>query len=234
MSALASNSENGKIYLLPGFDGTGELFAPLQLALSNLAAVAVRYQDEKLFDDYVDSVVALLPSKDAILIAESFSGPIALALMARYPERIKCAVLCATFAVSPYRFLTRLSQFVPSLFFRLSPTQPTILRTFCFDKESDPALISKAVSVIRSVPTGTIKSRLKVLADIDLRPLLSRITIPVLYLQAMQDKIVSEDLSKELVRGLSNITVQEINGPHLLLQSRPEECAEIIRSFTSI
>ena len=218
---------------MPGFDGTGELFAPLQSVLG-IDSVVVRYRDEQVFDNYVKSVAVLLPDENAVLIAESFSGPIALALMAQYPERIKCAVLCATFAMSPYRFLTRLSQFVPSLFFRLSPTQPAMLRTFCFDKESDPALISKAVSVIRSVPADTIKSRLKVLADIDLRPLLSRITIPVLYLKAMQDKIVSEDLSRELVRGLSNITVQEINGPHLLLQSRPEECAEHIKSFTDI
>ena len=227
---LGMKDGNQKIFLMPGFDGTGRLFAPIKpLLASNV--VVVQYKDECAFNDYVESVAALLPASNAVLIAESFSGPVALALMAHYPERIKCGVLCATFAISPFRFFTRLSQFMPSVFFGPNPTQPTMLRTFCLDRESDPALIPSAVSVIRSVPAGTIKSRLKVLADIDLRPLLSHIAIPVLYLQATQDKIVSHHLSRELVQGLSNVIVRKIDGPHLLLQARPEKCAKIINSF---
>ncbi len=215
---------------MPGFDGTGELFAPLQ-AFLGIDAVVIRYQDEQIFDDYVASVAKQLPDKGAVLIAESFSGPVALALMARYPERIRCAVLCATFAVSPFRFLTRLSRFVPSLFFQHGPVQTRMLKAYCFNKESDPVLIAKVVSVARSMPADTIKSRLKVLAGIDLRPLLPRIELPVLYLQALQDKVVSQHLSRELVQGLPNATVREVDAPHVLLQSRPEECAAAIRSF---
>src|SRR6266566_8520998 len=211
---------NPKIFLLPGFDGTGELFAPLQAALgSDIPTVAVRYQDELVFGDYVESVAALLPAENVVLIAESFSGPIALALMARYPLRIKRAVLCATFAVTPFRFLIGLAQFVPALFFSPNPTQRAMLRTFCFDKKSDPAVMAKALSVIRSVPAGTIKSRLNVLSGVDIRPLLSQVTAPVLYLQALQDRIVGSYLSEQLVTGLPNVTLRGVNGPHLLLQS---------------
>ena len=222
-----------KIFLMPGFDGTGELFYPIT-PLLGCNIVVVRYKDECVFDDYVESVADLLPKEDAVLIAESFSGPVALALMARYPERIRCTVLCATFAVSPFRFLTRLARFVPSLFFGPNPTQRMILKTFCLDNESDPALLSKAVSVIRSVPARTLKSRFGILANIDMEPILSCITTKILYLQAKQDKIVAPDLSRQLVQGLPNASVCEVGGPHLLLQSRPNECAEIIKSFANI
>lgn len=149
-----------KLLLLPGFDGTGELFAPLVSALgSDHDALAVRYRDEVQLDDYVESVSAALPSEGAILIAESFSGPIALALMARYPSGIRCALLCATFAVSPFRSLTRLARFVPSPLFGPSPTQPTMLRAFCLDRQSDSGLLPRAVAVIRSVSSTTIKAR---------------------------------------------------------------------------
>ena len=76
--------------LLPGFDGTGELFGPLQAALGNdVVANAIRYEAEHSFEDYVDSVARILPRENAVLVAESFSGPVALSLLERYPDRIK-------------------------------------------------------------------------------------------------------------------------------------------------
>jgi len=218
------------IFLLPGFDGTGELFAPLQSALGDVPTTAVRYQQELEFDDYVDSVACLLAAQNAVLIAESFSGPVALALMARYPSRIKCAVLCATFAVSPFRSLARLAQFAPEVFFAPTHTS-SILRLFCFDQHAGRHIVQKTLSVIRSVPAATIKSRLKMLADVDVRPLLSQINIPVLYLRARQDRIVGTQLGRQLIQSLSNVTVKEIDGPHLLLQARPVECAQVMVPF---
>jgi pimeloyl-ACP methyl ester carboxylesterase len=223
------------ILLLPGFDGTGELFAPLQLALGGrFSTTVVRYRDEHTLGDYVDSVESLLPAQDAVLVAESFSGPIALAVMARHPKRIRCAVLCATFPVSPFRLLTRLARFVPTSFFGANPAQRAILRTFCFDRKSDPSVVARALSVIRSVPASALKSRLNLLADIDMRAHLSQISVPVLYLQALQDRVVATRLSQQLIDALPNVTVRKLDGPHLLLQSRPHECAEAITSFVAL
>lgn len=220
------------IILLPGFDGTGVLYAPLQAALGDAySTTVITYRDEVTFNDYVESVASNLTSDQIVLIAESFSGPIALELIKRYPSKIKCAVLCATFAMSPFRYLAGLSRFVPTLLFRLNIAQEIILRYFCFDRKSAPSLIEKSLSVIQSVPADVIKNRIMVLAGINMYPSLSQMVIPVLYLQAINDRIVSEDLSNRLVSGLSNVTVQKIEGPHLLFQSRPDECVVHIRSF---
>jgi pimeloyl-[acyl-carrier protein] methyl ester esterase len=225
-------SKDWTLTLLPGFDGTGELFGPLQAALgSEVVAKAIRYEAEHSFEDYVDSVARILPRENAVLVAESFSGPVALSLLERYPARIKCAVLCASFAVSPFRSLTRIAGYMPTFMFSPTFMQRTLLRRFCLNGACEDALVDQATAVIRCVPAATIQNRLQVLSGIDMTLLLPRITTPILYLQATHDRVVSDRLSRELTRALSRVSVQRIDGPHLLLQSRPAQCAAAISRF---
>jgi pimeloyl-ACP methyl ester carboxylesterase len=109
--------------------------------------------------------------------------------------------------------------------------QVLLLKTMCLEREPDLGLLNDALSVIHAVPASTIKSRLKVLASVDVRSLLPKVTIPVLYLQAIQDRLVGAQLSRQLISGLGNISVKEIDGPHMLLQSRQHDCAEAILGF---
>ena len=223
-----------ELTLLPGFDGTGELFAPLQTALGDeIVSTTVRYGAERSLDDYVESVARILPHKNAVLVAESFSGPVALSLLNKYPARFKCAVLCATFAVSPFRLMTRAARYLPTFMFGATPIQRRLLRSFCLNGQEEEALLDKATAVIRAVPAATIQSRLQVLSGVDMRSLISRIAAPVLYLQATQDRIVSRRLSRMLAQGLPGAMVKEIEGPHLLLQCRPAQCAAAIAGFLS-
>ncbi|WP_161830311.1 alpha/beta fold hydrolase [Steroidobacter agaridevorans] len=225
-------SNSLQLVLLPGFDGTGELFWPLRAALGeDVASATVRYDAERSLDEYIDSVARILPHENAVLVAESFSGPVALSLFARYPARIKCAVLCATFAVSPFRTLTHAARYMPTFLFTPTRMQKPLLRGFCLNGEGDDALVDRAASVVRSLSAATIRNRLRVLSGIDVTALLPRITAPVLYLQATRDRIVSDRLSRQLTQALPRATVQQIDGPHLLLQSRPAECATAIKRF---
>lgn len=218
--------------LLPGFDGTGELFRPLQAALDKTIATRVcRYTTEESFDDYVETAAAMLPPENAVLLAESFSGPVALALMAKYPGRIVCAVLCATFAVSPFLPVTRVARVLPTSIFHPTFLQRYVVERFCLNCESDNVLMGQVAAANRSLSASTVQRRLQVLADVDVRPLLPQISAPVLYLQATRDRIVSARLSRELTGLLPKIMVRQIDGPHLLLQSRPAECAAAISSF---
>jgi len=78
------------LVLLPGLDGTGELFAPLLQALGDRCPTSVvRYGAELTFDEYVESAGKALPDQ-CVLIAESFSGPFAIALAARHPPKVRC------------------------------------------------------------------------------------------------------------------------------------------------
>jgi pimeloyl-[acyl-carrier protein] methyl ester esterase len=220
------------LLLLPGFDGTGELFQPLQAALDKTIATRVcRYTTEESFDDYVEEAAAMLPLGNAVLVAESFSGPVALALMARYPARIASAVLCATFAISPFRSLTRVANILPTSLFHPTSLQRHVIKRFCLNGEGDGVLMEQVVAANRSLRASTIQRRLQVLAGIDTRPLLSQIGTPILYLQAIRDRIVSARVSRELTGLLPRVMVRHIDGPHLLLQSRSAECAAAISDF---
>jgi pimeloyl-ACP methyl ester carboxylesterase len=215
------------LVLLPGLDGTGELFAPLLQALGNgFPTSIVRYGAELTFDEYVESAGKALPD-GCVLIAESFSGPVAIALAARHPGKIRCLVLCATFAVSPFRTLLRAAQFVPKLLFRPTLLLPSIVSHFCFSGASI-SIRPSPVAVVSTIPPAIMRARLACLAATDVRPLLPRVAAPVLYLRASNDRIVSSRRSLELTSLLPNVKVTEIDGPHLLLQARPRECAAAI------
>lgn len=91
--------------------------------------------------------------------------------------------------------------------------------------------MEQVVATNRSLRASTIQRRLQVLANIDIRPLLSQIATPMLYLQATRDRIVSARMSRELTGLLPRVMVRQIDGPHLLLQSRSAECAAAISDF---
>lgn len=216
--------------LLPGLDGSGELFAPLLDALGeDVITTVVRYGAELTFDEYVESAGKALPER-CVVIAESFSGPVAIAVAARHPAKVRGLVLCATFAVSPFRTLLRAARFVPKRLFRPSPLLPAMVNHFCFGG-APVSLRPSPVAVVSTVPPAIMRARLACLATTDVRPLLSRISTPVLYLRASNDRVVSSRLSRELTSQLPNVRVTEIDGPHLLMQTRPRECAAAITTF---
>lgn len=232
VTKLSGQTRSPSWVLLPGLDGTGRLFAPLCSALSaDAPPTVVRYDTERSFEDYVETSLSALPSQECVLIAESFSGPIALAVAARYPARVSRLVLCATFARSPYRTLLAAAKLVPQFAFSPNPTQRHVLRHFCFNSDCTDSLLGETLSVLRSVPATTMKSRLVCLADIDVTSLLSKVHTPTLYLLASADRVVGRRLSREVISALPNVTVRELNGPHLLLQTRARECAAAIESF---
>ncbi len=93
------------LVLLPGMDGTGELFAPLVAALnSGFKTVVVRYPpNEVLSYAELESIArASLPTNEPFFIlGESFSGPIAVSIAASAPPGLKGLILCASFVRNP-------------------------------------------------------------------------------------------------------------------------------------
>jgi pimeloyl-ACP methyl ester carboxylesterase len=96
-----------KLVLLPGMDGTGSLFADFVDALpKSFNAVTVRYPTEQClsYSDLEDLVRAACPiSGPFVLLAESFSTPLAIKYAATNPNNLEGVVLCAGFATSPVR-----------------------------------------------------------------------------------------------------------------------------------
>lgn len=68
---------------------------------------------------------------------------------------------------------------------------------------------------------------------IDLSDRLPRIALPTLSLKADQDRLLRAGASRQLLESIQGARQVALDGPHLLLQTRTDECVEAIANFAS-
>lgn len=91
------------LVLLPGLDGSGELFAPLVAKLAETVdtrIVRLPLDGEQTQRALAQRLLPLLPSEPFALLAESFSGAVALELARLKPAGLRQLILVATFFAS--------------------------------------------------------------------------------------------------------------------------------------
>lgn len=223
-------NEDHTLVLMPGLDGTGKLFAPIiPLLKQHFRLQIVTYPDLDKFSDYVDCALSQLPtSSEYSLIAESFSGPVALALMAHRPELIGPSVLSSTFVRSPLAELTHMSNYIPEQMFSIGALGQFCLDVYEVEDEDFSETQPLPLNVTEQLDGVLLKNRIAALSRIDISALLPGIEVPILYLHGIHDRIVSDKDAAMLQTHLPNIKRVDLDGPHLLLQTRPQECAEQI------
>jgi pimeloyl-ACP methyl ester carboxylesterase len=220
------------LVLLPEMDGTGALFAPLAAALGPQAAtIIVRYPNKPL--DYAGheqiAREALPVDRPFIVLGESFSGPIAVSIAASAPAGLRGYILCCSFVRSP-RSLLR--WFRPLL--GLLPPQrvpDAVARHFLMGRFGSEELRRSHAQALIGLSPHALVARLKAIASVDVRSSLRRVRLPCLYLRATEDRLVPRSAAELFARLSSNARVVDIEGPHFLLQARPEAAASAIREF---
>ena len=178
---------------MPGLDGTGKLFSPIIPLLElHFELSVVTYPSLASFNDYVDCAQNQLPSTPGYsLLAESFSGPVAMAIMANRPDQIGPSVLCAAFARSPLIALNRMANQVPAGMFSIGALSDFCLEVSDVDQEDFSETQPLPVNVTEQLDGAVLKQRISVLSRIDVSALLPQIPTPILQLQGLQDRIVS-------------------------------------------
>jgi len=222
--------------LLPGMDGTGELFDPLVAALAEVSAQStthvVRYPVDRVlgYDELVALVRDDLPPNDPfVLVAESFSGPIGIRIAADPPPNLVGLVLVATFASCPRPMASRLSALVS-----VAPisTVPTVLAApFLFGRWSTPALREAFSRALGRVAPRVIRERVRAVLSVDVRDALARVELPVMLLQARRDRLVPGDSATDIVRVRPSTSLVPMVAPHLLLQAIPNDAARVLADF---
>lgn len=223
------------LVLLPGLDGTGLLFADLIASLKEVRPVVVTYPTDKVLDyaELETLIHSYLPSEQSyFLLAESFSGPIAISIAASSPPGLKGVILCCSFARNP------LPLFAPFRFvLDVIPTVPlpmTLLNYFLLGRFSTSALRAELRRTLTQVDPKVLGARARETLSADNSALLSSIHVPILYLRAREDRIVSRVASELVVSRAPQTKVIEFVAPHFLLQVRPTEAAAAILEFMGV
>ncbi len=215
---------------MPGFEGGGKLFAPLIPWLEpHFRLTLVKYPDLKSFQDYIDCAQDQLPAEPGYsLLAESFSGPIAIALLARRPGQIGPSVLSSTFARSPLATLTKMANHVPQQIFSIGALSEYCLDAQAVYDEDQSETQPLPLNITEQIDGVVLRHRIAVMSRIDVSAMLPQIEAPVLLLHGQRDRVVSELEARMIEQNLPDVRRIDLDAPHLMLQIRPQQCAEHI------
>jgi pimeloyl-ACP methyl ester carboxylesterase len=221
------------IVLLPGMDGTGELFEPFIDALRgefNLSVATYPVNEALGYVELEAIARTFLPLQEPyILLGESFSGPIAMSIAAANDENLKALILCCTFVKNPRPAFSLISGLVNFLPLALAPVMA--LSHLLLGRFSSLSLRLKLVRSLNKVSPNTMRARLKAVLVVNVSQKLANIQIPVLYLRATHDRLVPSSASILIAKLLPKMQLVELAAPHFLLQTVPIEAVRVLKDF---
>lgn len=221
------------VVLLPGLDGTGKLFREFVQALQpSVDSLIVSYPTDQAmgYDELEALVLAALPSdRPFVLLGESFSGPLAIRVAARSPAGLVAVILCGSFAKNPFpwlRWARPLAAYLP-----LKSLPRWVRAPLMWGSASPNRAPAQMERAIAGVSPAVIRHRIAALLAVDETAALGLIRLPTLVLRARHDRVISRAATQGILKALPSARMAEIDGPHLLLQTRASECAAIVLQF---
>ncbi len=229
------SSQFPKLILLPGMDGTGNLYTNFIEALPDVFKTEVlRYPtDHFLSYEQLARFVGAGTSiaEPFVLVAESFSTPLAIQLAATKPPTLRGIVICAGFITSPVSgWLRPLCSLLSQIMFH-SALPEFAAKYLLVGPNASRSLLVALRSAVSSVKPQVLSARLRAVLKCDARAELEQVAVPILYLQAEYDRLVGESCFKEIQRIRPKAAVTVIAGPHLLFQSEPQKTADCVMEF---
>ncbi len=105
-----------KLVLLPGMDGTGMLFDRLIALLPlDCQIIVLPKGADQSYTYLTEYCIGRLPREDFVLLAESFSGPIAARIASDRRPNLKAVIFVATFLQPPSPPLLKLARLISPL-----------------------------------------------------------------------------------------------------------------------
>lgn len=97
-----------------------------------------------------------------------------------------------------------------------------------FSSRSRRRNLAQALAKVSSL---TLRRRMLEVFEIDVANKLEKIQIPILYIQAENDRIVPASALKNICEHAKKLKIVKLRGPHLLLQTIPMEAATTVKKF---
>lgn len=233
--AAAPRAGAPRALLLPGIDGSGRLYGPLLAARPRaFRPELVSYPpDAPLgYAELADLVRARLPSRGRfVLLAESFSGPVAVRLAAERPRGLAALVLAATFLNAPLNpLLHPIRGLVGARFFGL-PMPAQVIRWFMAGPDAPAPLVAEVQRAVAAVRPDVMAHRAAAALEVDAREDLARVDAPILVLAPTRDRLLRADLAEEVLAVRPDAEVALIDAPHMVLQRCPHASLARIEEF---
>jgi len=221
------------LVLLPGMNGTGELFAEfLSYYDGDHLVISLPESGPQDHATLANVINQQLPNESYILLAESFSGGIVPELLKLNPTHIKGVIFVASFLSSPRSYLIGVAKLIPIKALVSLPLSNIAHRLLFLGQEATKPLLSKFVKVIKSIPKQVLSSRLEVMKVLQLPEM--TFDIPTIYIRALSDRLISPNKSQEVANVFNHIEFVEIEGPHFILQAQPKESARLVTEAISL
>ena len=222
------------IVLLPGLDGTGELFAPLiDCFPERINPVVFSYPRNrcKNYEELKEIVMPSLPrDQPFFLLGESFSGPLSVMIAHDNPEGLMGLILCATFIKNPFILLPSWMKIVSAGFiYRLWPFLISFRAKIGGTRYREIAGI--ALNAIKSVSPDVIAHRVKSILSVNVESELEECSCPVLYLMAGRDNLIKRHNYDGINNLKRDVELAVVDTFHFVLQLEPEKSGEVLLKF---
>jgi pimeloyl-ACP methyl ester carboxylesterase len=221
------------LVLLPGLDGTGDLFEPLLSRLdSSIEAIVVRYPlAEPLGYEALTAIAqrALPLARPYVILGESFSGPVAAQLAAEHSGEVRGLILCASFISSPMPHLRPFQWLldVGPVWAIARWLAPRLLLGRFRTRELSVLL----TRTLARLPRRTVVARVRAAQAANAVAALTRVRVSTMYLQGTEDTLLPPSCADEVRRLAPKTRIVKIEAPHCVLQSAPEKAAGAIGEF---
>ena len=194
---LTDPAEVDTIILVPGIDGTAELFyrqIPLLKESFNVTAFPLRDDagtTMAILVDDLQSLISQVAPDGAVLLGESFGGALSMSVALAHPELVKGLVIINSF---PW-LRNRLQLHVGKILMRLIPSfaMPHIRRGTAarlHSKHTNAEDLAEFWRHTDHIDQVGYQSRLGILGRYDIRRRLGEIKAPTLLLAAKEDKLI--------------------------------------------
>lgn len=215
-------------------DGTGELFEDFLSDLGKIeySIISLPQSGNQDYDSLFAHVKAQLPNQDFLLLAESFSGPIAARLAFEAVANLRGVIFVGSFLSVPNKFALSLANVLPIKVLSKFPFSKFALRKLMLGSGASVPLLIKFQKTVDSVPSETLKARIRAMQNLVLPSSTSQ--IPVFYLSGSEDRLVHSSKLSEFKQCFPILEHKQVEGPHFLLQGNPSACSILVREILSL
>jgi pimeloyl-[acyl-carrier protein] methyl ester esterase len=223
------------LVLLPGLDGTGELFANLKRELpQTLKVITVAYPSTQFlpYTELVSWLSHIVPDDSPyVILGESFGSALAVKFAVTHPRNLVGIILTCGFVSNPVRSWGPIPKLLSHPLLCQIPPPDFILGYFLYGRGAPESLKIALRQARLSAGPELLAKRSRACISCDARQELRNVEVPLLSLQATEDRLVDKGCLDEIKRIHPETIVLSFRAPHLLLQREPREAARAITQF---